>query len=71
MLLLFVCVAVTFCVVFFARSLSNFSLFGWSFSYYMAAQGTLLIYLIIIAFYNWGMAQLDKTVTSGEDNNDK
>jgi putative solute:sodium symporter small subunit len=52
--------AVTFCVIYFARSLSDFTLFGWSFSYYMAAQGTLFIYLIIVGLYAWRMPRLDK-----------
>jgi putative solute:sodium symporter small subunit len=68
MLLLGVWFAVTFCVIFFARSLSNFTLFGWSFSYYMAAQGTLLIYLIIVASYAWRMTRLDKMFRREEGN---
>jgi putative solute:sodium symporter small subunit len=70
MLLLCAWFAVTFCVIFFARSLSNFTLFGWSFSYYMAAQGTLLIYLILVASYAWRMDRLDKMLKR-EEGNDK
>lgn len=51
---------VTFAVIFFARPLSKLSFFGWSFSYYMAAQGTIFIYVIIVGVYAWRMARLDK-----------
>jgi putative solute:sodium symporter small subunit len=51
---------VTFGVVFFARELSAFTLFGWPLSFYMAAQGTILIYLAIVAIYAWRMHRLDQ-----------
>lgn len=50
----------TFGVVFFARELSAFTLFGWPFSFYMAAQGLILLYLAIIALYVKRMRQLDQ-----------
>ena len=50
----------TFCVIFFARELSGYTLFGWPFSYYMAAQGTTLIYLAIVGLYAWRMRRLDR-----------
>jgi putative solute:sodium symporter small subunit len=59
-LLLAVWLAVTFGVIFFARELSAFTLFGWPVSFYMAAQGTILIYLAIIAVYAWRMRRLDQ-----------
>jgi putative solute:sodium symporter small subunit len=37
---------------FFARELS-FRFFGWPFSFWMAAQGSLLIFLLIVVFYVW------------------
>jgi putative solute:sodium symporter small subunit len=44
---------VTFVVTYFAREL-RFSFLGWPFSFYMAAQGSLLIYLLIVYCYaNW------------------
>ena len=49
---------VTFGVVFFARDLS-FSLFGWPFSFYMAAQGCLVVYLLLILLYAYRLRQLD------------
>jgi putative solute:sodium symporter small subunit len=49
---------VTFGVSYFARELS-FDFFGWPFSFWMAAQGSLLVYVAIIAFYAWFMERLD------------
>jgi len=50
---------VTFVVAYFARDL-NFSFFGWPFSFWMAAQGSLIIYVAIIWFYARYMNQLDQ-----------
>jgi len=50
---------VTFVVSFFARDL-NFTFFGWPFSFWMAAQGSLIIYVVIIWFYARYMNQLDQ-----------
>lgn len=48
----------TFVVSYFARDL-NFSFFGWPFSFWMGAQGSLIIYVAIIWFYAWYMNKLD------------
>jgi putative solute:sodium symporter small subunit len=50
---------VTYVMAFFARDL-NFNFFGWPFSFYMAAQGSLIIYVVIIGFYARYMSQLDR-----------
>jgi len=55
--LLLVWFLITFVGSYFARSL-GFSFFGWPFSYYMAAQGSLLIYLLIAFLYaRWQRAR--------------
>jgi putative solute:sodium symporter small subunit len=59
--LLLVWFVVTFVVTFFARELS-FSFFGWPFSFWMAAQGALLVYLALIGIYAWFMNRLDDLV---------
>lgn len=51
---------VTFGVIFFARELSTMTLFGWPVSFYMAAQGAILIYLALVAAYAWCMRRLDR-----------
>lgn len=58
--LLLIWFALTFCVIFFARELSNVSLFGWPLSFYMAAQGLALGYLLIVAVYTWQMKRIDQ-----------
>ena len=50
---------VTFVVSFFARDLS-FNFFGWPFSFWMAAQGSLVVYVCIIWFYARTMNRLDQ-----------
>jgi putative solute:sodium symporter small subunit len=49
---------VTFVVSYFARELS-FNFFGWPFSFYMAAQGSLFVYLLIVWYYARHMNALD------------
>lgn len=55
--------AITFIILFFARELSGLTIFGWPFPFYMAAQGMVLIYLLIVAIYVWRMRRLDRLVT--------
>jgi len=50
---------VTYVVAYFARDL-NFNFFGWPFSFYMAAQGSLIVYVAIIFFYARYMNNLDR-----------
>lgn len=58
----------TFVMGFFARELA-FNFFGWPFSFYMAAQGSLIIYLVIIWYYARSMKRLDEEfgVAEGEE----
>jgi putative solute:sodium symporter small subunit len=57
---------VTFVVGYFARDLS-FSFFGWPFSFWMGAQGALLLYVAIIWFYARYMNRLDREYGLSED----
>ncbi len=50
---------VTFVVAWFARELQAFTLFGFPLSFFMAAQGALLIYVALVAYYAYRMDQLD------------
>ncbi len=50
---------VTYVIGFFARDLT-FKFFGWPFSFYMAAQGSLVIYVLLIWYYARYMNQLDQ-----------
>jgi putative solute:sodium symporter small subunit len=56
--LLTVWFVVTFVVSYFARELS-FAFFGWPFSFWMAAQGALIVYVFIVGGYAWYMNRAD------------
>jgi len=67
-ILLFIWFVATFVVGFYARDLS-FNFFGWPFAFYMAAQGSLIVYVVIIWFYARYMNNLDVEygVAEGEE----
>jgi putative solute:sodium symporter small subunit len=50
---------VTFGVGYFARDL-NFTFFGWPFSFWVGAQGALVVYVGLIWFYARTMNRLDQ-----------
>lgn len=50
---------VTFGVPFFARDL-DFTLFGWPFPFWMAAQGAVLVYVAIVWIYARRMERIDE-----------
>ena len=50
---------VTYVVGYEAREL-NFNFFGWPFSFWVGAQGALVVYVLIIAYYSHYMNNLDK-----------
>ena len=56
--LLAVWFAVTFGVAYFARELNGVVL-GWPFSFWVAAQGALVVYLLLVCLYARWMARLD------------
>jgi putative solute:sodium symporter small subunit len=58
-ILLAIWFVVTYVVAFFARDL-NFTFFGWPFSFWMASQGSLIVYVAIIWFYANYMNKLDQ-----------
>jgi putative solute:sodium symporter small subunit len=58
-LLLVLWLAVTFGVAFFARELS-FQFFGWPFSFWVGAQGAVVVYLGIVFWYERTMNRLDR-----------
>jgi putative solute:sodium symporter small subunit len=67
-ILLLIWFLATFVMGYFAREL-NFNFFGWPFSFWMAAQGSLVIYVVIIWYYARYMNALDNEydVHEGED----
>jgi putative solute:sodium symporter small subunit len=57
---------VTFVVAFFARDL-NGSMFGWPFSFWVAAQGAPLVNLALVCVYARSMRRLDEKHGTAED----
>lgn len=57
---------VTFVIGFFARDL-NFTFFGWPFSFWVAAQGALIVYVVIIWYYARYMNKLDNEYGVAEE----
>ena len=59
---------VTFVLIYFARDL-DFKFFGWPFSFWVAAQGALVVYCVIIWYYAHYMNKLDieYSVAEGEE----
>lgn len=64
--LLLLWMGVTFVVAFHARAL-NFEFFGWPFSFWMAAQGAPLVFLLLVAAYALAMNRLDRQHDVDED----
>jgi putative solute:sodium symporter small subunit len=59
-ILLSIWFVVTFVEAWFARELNQFSFLGFPFGFYMSAQGSLIVYVILIGTYAWYMNRLDK-----------
>lgn len=57
--LLFMWVLITFGFTWFARSINEVVILGFPLGFYMAAQGALVVYLLIIWWYNRQMRKLD------------
>lgn len=57
--------AVTFLSAYFAREI-DVVLFGWPFSFWFAAQGALLLFVLIVAIYAWRMERLDDEAEAGD-----
>jgi putative solute:sodium symporter small subunit len=60
---------VTFVMAYFATDLSKIVIAGFPVSFYMAAQGSLIVYVVLIWYYAHKMGQLDREygVAEGED----
>lgn len=65
-ILLLIWFVVTFVVSYYARELS-FTFFGWPFSFWMGAQGSLVVYCLIIGFYARYMNKLDEEAGVNEE----
>lgn len=50
---------VTFVVGYYAREIFSFNFFGWPFSFWMGAQGALIVYVALIWYYARTMNKMD------------
>jgi len=57
--LLLVWAGVSFGLIYFSRQLS-FPFFGWPFNFWVASQGALLVFLLIVIYYAYAMRRLDE-----------
>ena len=51
---------VTYVAGYFSRELNELVLFGFPFGFYMGAQGSLVVYVVIIFYYAYRMNKLDQ-----------
>jgi putative solute:sodium symporter small subunit len=58
--LLAVWFVVTFVAGWFARDLQSVTFLGFPLSFYMAAQGAVLVYVILVGYFAWCMDRLDR-----------
>jgi putative solute:sodium symporter small subunit len=65
-LLLLAWFAVTFAVTWFGRELSAV-FFGWPFSFWVAAQGALIVYVLLVWLYSRAMNRIDCDCGLAED----
>lgn len=55
-----------FVVHWFASSLNEMSFMGFPLGYYMAVQGSLAIFVVLIFFLNWRQDKIDDEFNKGE-----
>ncbi len=60
---------VTFVIGYFARSL-DFNFFGWPFSFWVGAQGSLVVYVVLIGYYARYMNRLDDEMGVAEEDDE-
>ena len=54
-------------IFFFANSLNSLTFFGWPFGFYMAAQGSLIIFVVLIVVLNFKQENIDEKYGLAED----
>lgn len=64
-ILLLIWLLVIFVPVYFALELSKVFIFGWPFSFWMAAIGAPAMFLVIIGWYAWYMDRQDAAQRTG------
>jgi len=59
-IILFIWFVVTYVAIFFSPELNNIVIYGFPMGYYMGAQGSLIIFVILIFWYAFAMNKKDK-----------
>jgi putative solute:sodium symporter small subunit len=67
--LLLIWFTVTYVMGYFAFELAGINFFGWPLSFYMGAQGSLIVYVVLIWYYARTMNRLD--IEHGVDEGDE
>ena len=57
----------TFVVIYYARELNQYIFLGFPLGFYMAAQGSLIIYVVLIWYYAHHMNRLDEAYDVAEE----
>ncbi len=65
--LLAVWFVVTFVIGWFARDLQSITFLGFPLSFYMGAQGAVLIFVVLVGYYAYRMDKLDREYGVHED----
>lgn len=50
----------SFGFLYYARELASFTFFDWPLSFYMAAQGLTLLYVMILGFFSFGSRRIEQ-----------
>lgn len=66
-ILLSVWFSVTFLIAYYARGLSEITILGFPVPFYMGAQGSLIVYVLIVWYYVHRMNQIDKEFAEDSD----
>lgn len=66
-ILLAIWFVVTYVASYFARELNEITVFGFPIGFYMGAQGSLIVYVVIIFFYASRMNKLDQEYGVAEE----
>jgi putative solute:sodium symporter small subunit len=69
--LLIVWFLVSFVVPYYARNLESIHFFGWPLSFYMAAQGAPIVYVLIVGIYASRMRAIDREFGLEESEEDR
>lgn len=51
---------VSYVIAFYAEAFNGITFLGFPLGFYMAAQGALAIYVVVIAYYAWRMNRMDR-----------